>query len=209
MQLIGRYQNSGYEAVADGVMEFFKKRKDLQRPGIAFGSNSSKTEPAKVSTDISLVALSRSDPESFALSDLIVRGVSAALERYLQERPLFREVCPEQELFVMPIFNLQHYAPGEGFHQWHCDWTINDEVTEPGNRVLAWILYCDSVEAAGTEFHWQKYHEKAERGKLVIFPASPSHIHRGQVNNKNSKTIATGWINAGSRKDFLKRLAHS
>jgi len=107
----------------------------------------------------------------------------------------------------MPIFNLQRYAPGEGFRQWHCDWTISDEATEPGNRVLAWILYCDSVEEAGTEFHWQQHHEVAERGKLVIFPASPSHIHRGRVNNKLSKTIATGWINAGSREGFLKRLA--
>lgn len=77
------------------------------------------------------------------------------------------------------------------------------------NRVLAWILYCDSVEEAGTEFHWQEHHEVAERGKLVIFPASPSHIHRGQVNNELSKTIATGWINAGSRESFLKRLARS
>ena len=207
MQLIDRYQNPGYEAVADGVMDFFERRQDLQRPGVAFGPGGSDAEPAKVSTDISLVALSRSDPESFAIADIIMKGVSAALERYLQERPLFREVCPDQELFVMPIFNLQRYAPGEGFRQWHCDWTISDEATEPGNRVLAWILYCDSVEEAGTEFHWQDHHETAERGKLVIFPAAPSHIHRGRVNDKLSKTIATGWINAGSREGFLKRLA--
>jgi len=207
MQLIDRYQNPGYEAVADGVMDFFERRQDLQRPGVAFGPGGSDAEPAKVSTDISLVALSRSDPESFAIADIIMKGVSAALERYLQERPLFREVCPDQELFVMPIFNLQRYAPGEGFRQWHCDWTISDEATEPGNRVLAWILYCDSVEEAGTEFHWQDHHETAERGKLVIFPAAPSHIHRGRVNDKLSKTIATGWINAGSHEGFLKRLA--
>ena len=207
MQLIDRYQNPGYEAVADGVMDFFERRQDLQRPGVAFGPGGSDAEPAKVSTDISLVALSRSDPESFAIADIIMKGVSAALERYLQERPLFREVCPDQELFVMPIFNLQRYAPGEGFRQWHCAWTISDEATEPGNRVLAWILYCDSVEEAGTEFHWQDHHETAERGKLVIFPAAPSHIHRGRINDKLSKTIATGWINAGSREDFLKRLA--
>jgi hypothetical protein len=207
MQLIGQYQNSGYEAVADGVMDFFERRQDLQRPGVAFGPGGSNAEPAKISTDISLVALSRSDPEKFAMADLIVRGVSAGLERYLQERPMLRQVCPDQELFVMPIFNLQRYAPGEGFRQWHCDWTISDEATEPGNRVLAWILYCDSVEDAGTEFHWQDHHEMAERGKLVIFPASPSHIHRGRVNNTHSKTIATGWINAGSREGFLKRLA--
>ena len=209
MQLIGSYRNAGFESVADGVMDFFERRKDLQRPGVAFGPGGSNAEPAKVSTDISLVALKSPDPEIYALADVIVRAVSAGLEHYLQERPLFRQVCPDQELFVMPIFNLQRYAPGEGFKQWHCDWTISDEATEPGNRVLAWILYCDSVEEAGTEFHWQQHHEEAERGKLVIFPASPSHIHRGRVNNELSKTIATGWINAGSRDGFLKRLARS
>ena len=210
MQLIGSYHNAGYEAVADGVMGFFDKRHDLQRPGVAFGPGGSNAEPSKVSTDISLVAHNNgSDPEAFALADVIVRAVTAGLEHYLKERPLFREVCPDQELFVMPVFNLQRYAPSEGFKQWHCDWTISDEATEPVHRVLAWILYCDSVEEAGTEFHWQEHHELAERGKLVIFPASPSHIHRGRVNFELSKTIATGWINAGSKEGFLKRLAHS
>ena len=164
-------------------------------------------EPVKQSTDISLVAIDRSEPESFALSQLILRGVTAGLERYLQERPLFRQCCPQQSLFVNPIFNLQHYAPGEGFKRWHCDWTISDEATEPVHRVLAWILYCNDVDEAGTEFHWQDHHEPAERGKLVIFPAGPSHIHRGRVNERASKLIATGWINAGRQEDFLSRLA--
>ena len=206
MDLIARYQNAGFEAVADGVMAFFDRRVDLQRPGVAFGPGGG-SEPAKVSTDISLVAIDRSDLDAFALSEVILRGVAAGLERYLQERPLFRSVCPEQELFVMPIFNLQRYAPGEGFKRWHCDWTISDEVTEPVHRVLAWILYCNSVEEAGTEFHWQKHHEPAVRGKLVIFPAGPSHIHRGRVNQTLSKTIATGWINAGAQKVYIQRLA--
>ncbi len=206
MDLIARYTNAGFEAVADGVMAFFDRRTDLQRPGVSFGPEGV-DEPAKVSTDISLVALDRTDPDAFGLSEVILRGVAAGLDRYLQERPLFRSVCPDQELFVMPIFNLQRYGPGEGFKQWHCDWTISDEATEPVHRVLAWILYCNSVKDAGTEFHFQNHHESAERGKLVIFPASPSHIHRGRVNSIFSKTIATGWINAGSRSDYLHRLA--
>jgi len=208
MDLIARYSNAGYGAVADGVMAFFDRRPDLQRPGVAFGPADA-AEPAKVSTDISLVAIDCSDPEAFALAEVIVRGVSAALDRYLQERPLFRQVCPDQELFVLPIFNLQRYAPGEGFRQWHCDWTIGDEATEPVHRVLAWILYCNSVPEAGTEFHWQQHHEDAERGKIVIFPAGPSHIHRGRVTQEQSKTIATGWINAGSRDRYLQRLARA
>jgi hypothetical protein len=204
MELIASYRNAGFEALADGVRAFFERRADLQRPGVAFGPSA---EPAKISTDISLVAIDRSDPEAYALAEVILRGVGAALERYLQERPLLRECSPDQELFVNPIFNLQHYAPGEGFKRWHCDWTISDEATEPVHRVLAWILYCNDVAEAGTEFHWQGHHEPAERGKLVIFPAGPSHIHRGRVSHEHSKTIATGWINAGSRGAYLTRLA--
>ena len=211
MQLIARYRNAGFEALADGVMAFFDRRPDLQRPGVAFGPQDAAgaAQPAKVSTDISLVAIDRSDPEAFALAEVILRGVSAALEHYLQERPLFRACCPDQQLFVNPIFNLQRYAPGEGFHQWHCDWTLSEEATEPQARVLAWILYCNALPDGGTEFHWQNHHEEAEAGKLVIFPAGPSHIHRGRVNQSLTKTIATGWINAGSREAYLHRLAQS
>jgi hypothetical protein len=42
----------------------------------------------------------------------------------------------------------------------------------------------------------------------VIFPAGPSHIHRGRVNQTFSKTIATGWINAGGQSAYLGRLAN-
>ena len=80
-----------------------------------------------------------------------------------------------------PIFNLQH-SPWKA-SSGGCDWTISDEATEPVHRVLAWILRND-VDDAGTEFHWQDHHEPAERGKLVIFPAGPSHIHRGRVNER-------------------------
>ena len=62
MDLIASYRNPGFESVADGVISFFDRRHDLQRSGIAFGNDSSSAqeEPAKVSTDISLVAIDRS-----------------------------------------------------------------------------------------------------------------------------------------------------
>ena len=206
MNLIGRYRNVGFESVADAVNEFYLRRDDLRRSGVAFG-DTNEDGPAKVSTDISLVAIDHSDVESFGLAQLIMKGVNAGLERYLQERPLFRYCCPDQDLFVNPIFNLQYYASGEGFKRWHCDWTISYDATEPVHRVLAWILYCNDVEEAGTEFHWQSHHEPAEKGKLLIFPAGPSHIHRGRVNMRKPKLIATGWINGGREDDYLRRLA--
>ena len=204
MRLIGEFRSSGYLALAEAVDAFFDRRADLQRPGTAFGNDPS--TPAKVSTDISLVAFDRSDPETHGLAEVILRGISAGLQRWLAERPQFLECTPERSLFVCPLFNLQRYAPGEGFHAWHCDWTTTEEATEPIRRVLAWILYCNSLPDGGTEFHWQDHHVEAEKGKLVIFPAGLSHIHRGRVSATHTKTIATGWINAGTLEDYRARL---
>jgi hypothetical protein len=213
MDLIGEYYDRGYLALADVVMGFFDRRTDLQRPGVAFGGDSGGDNggdpeglPGKVSTDISLVAIDRSDPEAHALAQAMLRGVSVGLKRWLAERPLFLDCCPERSLFVCPLFNLQRYAPGEGFWRWHCDWSLEPDATEPQRRVLAWILYCDDVPDGGTEFHWQELHVPAERGKLAIFPAGLSHIHRGRVSASHSKTIATGWINAGRLDDYVARL---
>jgi hypothetical protein len=198
MRLIGTYRDPGYEALADAALAFFDRRPDLQRPGNAFGADPG-SQLDKVSTDISLVWLDR--------SDVIMRGVSAGLKRYLAEHPLFLECCPERSLFVNPLFNLQRYRPGEGFRSWHCDWSTVEEATEPIRRVLAWILYLNTLPEGGTEFHWQEHHVEAERGKLVIFPAGLSHIHRGRVSHEHTKTIATGWINAGSLDAYVARLA--
>ncbi|MFM1799405.1 MAG: hypothetical protein RLZZ117_1683 [Cyanobacteriota bacterium] len=208
MRLIGAFHDRGYHALADAVMGFFDRRVDLQRPGTAFGG-APDGRPDKVSTDISLVAFDRSDPEAHGLAEVLLRGVSAGLNRWLKERPLFLECCPERSLFVCPLFNLQRYAPGEGFYSWHCDWSLEAEATEPHRRVLAWILYCDSLPAGGTDFHWQAHQEEAEKGKLLIFPAGLSHIHRGQISPTHSKTIATGWINAGTLEGFMARLRSS
>jgi hypothetical protein len=207
MRLIGSFEDPGYVALAEAVEAFFDRRADLQRPGTAFGNDPS--TPAKVSTDISLVAFDRSDPEAQGLADVIMRGVSAGLKRYLAERPLFLSCCPERSLFVNPIFNLQRYAPGEGFHAWHCDWTTTPEATEPIRRVLAWILYLNTVPDGGTEFHWQDHHIEAVKGKLAIFPAGLSHLHRGRISESHTKTIATGWINVGSLDAYVARLAAS
>ena len=207
MRLIGSFEDPGYVALAEAVEAFFDRRADLQRPGTAFGNDPS--TPAKVSTYISLVAFDRSDPEAQGLADVIMRGVSAGLKRYLAERPLFLSCCPERSLFVNPIFNLQRYAPGEGFHAWHCDWTTTPEATEPIRRVLAWIIYLNTVQDGGTEFHWQDHHIEAVKGKLAIFPAGLSHLHRGRISESHTKTIATGWINVGSLDAYVARLAAS
>ena len=90
--LIGRYSNAGFASVADGVMAFFDRRQDLQRPGIALAPPMIRNPPKSARTSASLrsTAVIRK-PRS---RQLILRGVTAGLERYLRERPLFRDVWP-------------------------------------------------------------------------------------------------------------------
>ena len=135
MRLIGTYSNAGLQATADAALAFYERRPDLHTSGLSFGDDPN--NPRKVSTDISLVWVDRSDPEAFGISDLLMRAVSAGLNQYLKERELFSQVTPEGSLFVVPLFNLQSYAPGEGFKAWHADWSTADDITQPIRR--SWL----------------------------------------------------------------------
>ena len=110
MQLIATYQDDTLVQLAERVGEFFDRRSDLHTSGVSFGGGAAAANPEtadKVSTDISLVWLDRSDPEAHGLSDAIMLAVSRCLKQYLGDRPQFLQVCPERSLFVNPLFNLQ------------------------------------------------------------------------------------------------------
>tara|TARA_B100001029_G_scaffold160642_1_gene148828 strand:+ start:740 stop:922 length:183 start_codon:yes stop_codon:yes gene_type:complete len=47
------------------------------------------------------LTIDRTDPESFALSEVIARGDNAGLQKYLQELPLFKECCPENPYLLI------------------------------------------------------------------------------------------------------------
>ena len=94
MRLIGTYTSDDLSEAAQAALDFYGRRQDLHRDGASFGDDP--TSPRKVSTDISLVWLDRSDPDAFQISDQLMRAVAGGLGRYLKERPLFMETVPER-----------------------------------------------------------------------------------------------------------------
>lgn len=86
--------------------------------------------------------------------------------------------------------SVQCTKPHEGYHQWHA---------EIGNlsssaRVINYMLYLNDIDEGGeTEFLYQGIKIKPEYGKVVIFPCSFTHPHRGNPIYKNEKFIITGW----------------
>ena len=87
---------------------------------------------------------------------------------------------------------LQKTKPGEAYHAWH----IENTDLHTRNRILAFILYLNTVEEGETEFLDQHLKVKPEEGKLIIWPAYFTHTHKG-LPPKQDKYIITGWVEYG------------
>jgi len=91
--------------------------------------------------------------------------------------------------YVSALCLLQKTAPQQGYHMFHGE-NINWNVAD---RTLAWMVYLNDVEEGGeTEWLYQQRKIKPEKGTVVIWPGSFTHIHRGNP-PMSEKYIATGW----------------
>jgi len=87
---------------------------------------------------------------------------------------------------------VQRTGSSGGYHVWH-----SEHAGDPGSmrRAAVWILYLTSHEDSGeTEFLQQGIRVKPQAGRVVIWPASFTHPHRGNPVYDSVKYIATGWF---------------
>ena len=132
---------------------------------------------------------------STEISKVILGSVNEYLNTYAQELGL-TNMMPE--LHTMDCLIQKSNADTfDQYSRWHA------EAGELSNcdRAMAWMIYLnDDFEGGETEFKFQKHREIPEAGKLVLWPASYTHTHRGGMITEGTKCIATGWIHySGSR----------
>ena len=85
---------------------------------------------------------------------------------------------------------LQKNEPTQGYHNFHSE---TSEISN-ASRTLVWSVYFNDVAEGGeTEFLYQKQKIKPKSGRIVIFPGSFTHLHRGNPPYE-TKYIATGWL---------------
>ena len=79
--------------------------------------------------------------------------------------------------------------PSGGYHVFHAEnipWVSID-------RVLAWMVYLNDVEKGGeTEFLYQQRRFIPKAGTTLVWPASFTHLHRGNPPYSTKYTL-TGW----------------
>ena len=145
--------------------------------------------PGKQSTDLSFMPKDLKRPRwKFLLTELI-NALELGRKDYLQQ--FYRGMEQLDPWEIHHTFNIQRYLPGEGYSDYHCERA--GETT--GNRVGVWMIYLNDVHDRGwTEFYYQQHYEKAEAGKLVIWPCDWTHLHRGIVSHTETKYIITGWF---------------
>lgn len=89
---------------------------------------------------------------------------------------------------------IQKTIPGGGYHVWHCEQGDG----ETARRVLVYMLYLNTLaqnEGGETEFLYQKMRIQPEENMMIIWPASYTHTHRGNlILGENNKYVVTGWF---------------
>jgi len=110
-----------------------------------------------------------------------------AYKQYVESFDILRTVA-EHRIYSMKI---QKTEPGQGYHVWHCE--ASDRAMS--TRLLTWTVYLnDDFEAGETEFLYQQYRYKPQKGDLIIFPSAYTHTHRGNPPIGGTKYIITGWV---------------
>jgi len=91
---------------------------------------------------------------------------------------------------LMGKYNIQHYKPGEGFYEFHCEragWEYSD-------RQFVFMTFLNDVKDGGTIFKYQNLTVPAKKGLTLIWPTDWTHLHKGQISKKHEKYIVTGWL---------------
>jgi len=131
-------------------------------------------------------------------TDLNINYIGADFQRvfwtdlypqYIEKYPILKEFNKHRILDL----KIQKTEKGKGYHQWHCE--MMDASSR--NRFIVVSLYLNDVKGGETEFLNQSLRVEAVKNRFVMFPATYTHIHRGNPPLSGTKYIITGWVEFG------------
>lgn len=138
-------------------------------------------------------ALGRRDDSLFLnlvspdLSGITYSILQEGFNEYTKEYPTLRT----SKISTVDV-KMQRTPPGGGYHIWHderCEWGVD-------HRQVVWMIYLNDMPEgeAETEFYYQKLRVNPKAGRLVLWPAAYTHVHRGNIVFSQNKYILTGWF---------------
>ena len=199
MNFIHVRENAITQDTCSELITLFEFNKHLQEQGSVIKDGTSVVDfNYKKSTEISI-------DQSFLSNPLWSFSIGKIIDSLYKEADIYKQLFSEYDNHEKSIlgldsldrwtiddkFNLQKYNPNDAYYSWHCE--VGG--LETSKRILAWMIYLNDVEdGGGTEFKFQNYTSKAQKGKLLIWPAYWTHMHRGIPSKTQEKYILTGWF---------------
>ena len=187
---IYRRENALSDSLCRSFIETFETDTENQTRGsVNIRGDVIKDYPGKQSTDISFIPNDLERPRWKYLLTELISVLESCKNDYEQQFYRGMEMLDPWE--IHHIFNMQRYLPGEGYSDYHCERAGQSA----SHRMGVWMVYLNDVHDKGwTEFYYQQHYEKAEAGKLVIWPSDWTHLHRGIISHTETKYILTGWF---------------
>ena len=173
------------EKLCKSIIDFFEKNESMQQSGsTSFGQN----KEAKKTTDIKIQPNKFSEPQYSCFNEYI-KNLYKCFTDYNNQWPFVKKIIQDVDI---GSFNIQKYLPGDHFSQVHTERSSLNTL----HRVFAWMTYLNDVEDGGiTNFEHFDIKVKPKTGKTLIWPAEWTHAHSGEILNKGTKYIVTGWMN--------------
>lgn len=172
------------EYLCDEIISFFEKsQKKLGGQVIDKDGNHVVDQKAKISLDLDLSGEAGMGSE---VDKELYRLVGRAFNTYVDMFGVLKAFS----VYDTGYF-LTKYFKDEGFYDWHID-AGNDATI---NRLFSCLIYLNTMDHGGeTEFFYQKLSVKPLRGRLLLFPAAWTHLHRGMVPLSGDKYIMTTFL---------------
>ena len=162
--------------ICDQLIDYHKNDTDYKRRGATVGLGG-----GKVSTDV-CIATNNQNPAVIAYMRELC---SVGLKNYCEVYNHFNQIG------IKEAWNIQHYAPNEGYFNWHCERSCY----QSDQRALVFMTYLNDVTDGGeTEFYYQQRKISPKQGSMVIAPGYFTHTHRGNKPISNDKYILTSWV---------------
>ena len=132
-------------------------------------------------------------------TDLNINYIGADFQRvfwtdiypqYIEKYPIIKEFNKHRILDI----KIQKTEKSQGYHKWHTE--MMDATSR--NRFMVISLYLNTVDQGGeTEFLNQSLRVAPVKNRFVMFPATYTHVHRGNPPLSGTKYIITGWVEFG------------
>ncbi len=185
MNFVKTFTNSLGSTMCNNIISIFENS-NKKKAGMTISGTDLDT---KKTTDLHSMYI-QDNNEWVMIENIVRKELNIKIERYFYEinEPTF--ICDPPPFIVDKGFQIQKYNSNDGFYRFHDDFTVENDKF----RFLTYLWYLNDVTEGGETEFYDGTKIIPETGKLLLFPSTWTHVHRGNMPVSNDKYIMTGWL---------------